>query len=251
MVSPSAGDAGGVRRVETEESKRANAKIFARAALTTEGTPNEMLEPFEDSLDGQGAWEALMLTYDKPNHARAAEIHRQLHSEQLAAGEHPREYFARIEGMRRRLVMLGGEGHRVSDEQMVNIVLSNLGAEYRLLRATVVGVLKGQLTYDQLKEQTEDFYSFEQLEVKREGGGASGERAMMAVGDIMCQCCGGRGHRKDVCPSPGGGGSGSRKKTGCWICGDPGHKKVDCPKKAGKEDSSHLAWEDDCVDVCM
>lgn len=48
----------------------------------------------------------------------------------------------------------------------------------------------------------------------------SGQPANTSV--LSCWNCGGRGHRRDVCPT--------RKGLECWYCHEEGHRKNECPK---------------------
>lgn len=220
--------------------KESNAKVFGIIVGLTSGDVRSVIQPYEEELDGRGAWRAMVEKYENKGKANRSAVQRQLFARQLEAAEDPTIYFGEIEDLRRQLRAMDMD---VTDSQMVCLVLGNLPSEYAIIQAHMDAEV--DMSYDAMKERIYTFFLRRAhdehlhdknlvLAARAQGGAADASARGGEADSIVCKICGGRGHRQAICPSKGGGAYKRGKGPQCWRCKQWGHIAEDCEEQKKK-----------------
>lgn len=211
---------------------RYNFKVYAKLALCTSGSAKGLVQAFDETLDGKGAWAVLVSKYETKNLARRTTLQQELFNSKLEAHVDPDDYFTSIEEKQRQLKTMS---LLITDDIMVGIVLGNMPQEYKTLRTICDMVDK--MTYEDLKERVRQYYRrdlADQDGAPRMDGAA--RMALMAMGG-KCYACKKPGHRVSECPMVKAAIAGGNDV--CFNCGGRGHRKSECP--SGKNEEANLS----------
>jgi len=98
---------GATAKEKQAEYDKANKKIYGKIVSLVKGTAIDVIMPFEETRDGNGAWAALKAKYELKGRAQKSALQAELMKDALSSDEDPDAYFARIESIQRRLRELG------------------------------------------------------------------------------------------------------------------------------------------------
>jgi hypothetical protein len=235
---------GSATRAMTKERTRLNWTLYSKLILHTDGAPSGVVEQFQDTRDGMGAWQALIAKYEVKGHVQKGILLEQLITRAPVRGADPDVYFIEVERLVRQLNLMKV---RVDETLTTVIVLSKLSEEYSGLQ-TVLDTME-DLTYEQLKAQVRIHHrrkkAASQDVVNQDAALLTTAREFKG----KCHDCGVVGHKREACPKRG---TDDQKERGngwlvCGFCGKPGHAMKYCRAyKATSGNDGHAAEK-----VCM
>jgi hypothetical protein len=204
-----------------------NENIYYQLVFYTEGTPAGLVWQYEESTNGQAAWNALVNKYEQSGAIGLAALHAELNDCKLGADEDPDVFFVRFERIINRLRALGGP-QSMPDKTVLSMLLSKVP---RVYISTISGMRMkkdSELQLEDVKGYLRDHY-VQFIQGTRKGRDDGGAKALFTQ------------HKKGGDPKKKTNRYGNKKGTGnpkhknltCHGCGKTGHIRPDCPDAQG------------------